>query len=241
MKLDILVLAAHPDDAELGCGGTIAAHVNQGKKVGIIDFTRGELGSRGTPEIRDQEAKAASQILGLAVRENLEFEDGFLVNNREHQLKLIEIIRRFRPEIVLASAVRDRHIDHGRAALIAQEACFLSGLVKIMTYNEQGEAEEPWRPKALYHYIQDYYIQPDLVVDVTPYWSTKMDAVTAYSSQFYSTQREQKGRQTPISTLEFIHFLEGRAREMGRSIGVEFGEGFTKATPIGVRDLLTLF
>ncbi|MDX2301739.1 MAG: bacillithiol biosynthesis deacetylase BshB1 [Microscillaceae bacterium] len=238
MKLDVLVFAAHPDDAELSCSGTIASLVTQGKKVGIVDFTRGELGTRGTPELREEEAKLAAQILGITIRENLGFDDGFFIIDRTHQLVLIQTIRKYCPEIVLANAIRDRHTDHGRAAELAREACFLSGLKKINTFSEQGKKQEAWRPRVLYHYIQDYHLKPSFVVDITPYWKTKMESVQAFKSQFFDPESDEPT--TPISTPEFVNFLEGRAREMGRMIGVEFGEGFIKATPPGIRNLFDL-
>jgi N-acetylglucosamine malate deacetylase 1 len=240
MKLDILAMCAHPDDAELSCSGTIALHVALGKKVGIIDFTRGELGTRGTPQTRSQEAEAASQILGLSTRENLGLADGFFINNGESQLKLIAKIREYQPEIVLANAIADRHIDHGRASELANDACFLAGLRKITTYDSQGQIQSPWRPKQVYHYIQDRYIQPDLIVDISPYWSIKMEAIKAFKTQFFVGDSADNEPNTPISTPDFIYFLEARAREFGRMIGVEFGEGFSKATPPGVRNLFDL-
>lgn len=238
MKLDLLVLAAHPDDAELGAGGTIASHVAQGKRVGVIDFTRGELGTRGTPEDRDQEAANSASILGLSLRENLGFADGFFQNNREHQLALIQLIRRYQPEIVLANALSDRHIDHGRAALLARDACFLSGLRKVETKERDGSLQNAWRPKLLLHYIQDYYLEPDLVVDVSKFWEKKIKAVRAFKTQFFDPKSQEP--QTPISTPEFMNFLEGRAQEMGRKIGVKYGEGFQMATPPKVNNLFNL-
>ncbi len=241
IKLDVLVFAAHPDDAELSCSGIIASLVDEGKKVGMVDFTQGELGTRGTPEIRAQEATRSAEILGLTLRENMGFEDGFFENNREHQIKLIEIIRRYQPDIVLANAPEDRHIDHSRGASLAKSAYFLSGLKKIITYSASGQVEEAWRPQALYHYIQDYYLEPSLVVDISPYWEKKLESIQAFSSQFYHPDHssDQEPR-TPISSKDFIQFLEGRAREMGRMIGVEFGEGLIKATPPGVKSLYDL-
>jgi N-acetylglucosamine malate deacetylase 1 len=237
-KLDILVFAAHPDDAELSCGGTIVAHIAQGKKVGMIDFTRGELGTRGTAETRTQESAVSSQILGLTLRKNAEFADGFFVNDKAHQLKLMAYIRAYQPEIVLANAIHDRHIDHSRAAKLAIDACFLSGLTKIHTYSEDGKPQQAWRPKALYHYIQDYYIEPHLIVDVSDFWDTKLQAIKAFKTQFYDPNSDEP--ETPISTLDFIGFLEGRGREMGRMIGVKYGEGFTKATPVGTKNLFDI-
>ncbi len=238
-KLDLLVLGAHPDDAELGAGGIIASHIGKGKTVGVIDFTKGELGSRGTPQIRKEEADAASKILGLTVRENLGLADGFFENNQASQLTLIQAIRKYRPEVVLANAPIDRHIDHGRGAALAKDACFLSGLAKIHTKDSNGNAQKHWRPKALYHYVQDYHLTPLLVIDVTDFWQIKMRAVKAYSTQFYTPNQE--GPQTPISSPDFLHFLEARGREMGRMIGVEFGEGLIKATPIGTDNLFKLY
>jgi bacillithiol biosynthesis deacetylase BshB1 len=238
LKLDILAFAAHPDDTELSCSGTIASHIAEGKKVGVVDFTRGELGTRGTPETRDQEAKEASEILGLSVRENLGFADGFFQNDQAHQLKVIEVIRRYQPEIVLANAITDRHIDHGRAAQLAHDACFLAGLAKIITFDVHGNPQAAWRPKAVYHYIQDRYIQPAIVVDITNFWEIKVQAIRAFKTQFFDPNSAEP--MTPISTPEFLDFLEGRAREMGRMIGVKYGEGFTKVTTPGVRSLFDL-
>ncbi len=243
MKLDILALAAHPDDVELSASGTLALHAAMGKKVGIVDLTRGELGTRGTPELRKKEADAAARILGLTCRENLSFEDGFFSNDRTHRLKVIEVIRRYQPEIVLANAVSDRHPDHGQAAELIKVSCFLSGLVKIPTFSKFGQKQEPWRPKAVYHYIQDRYLPPALVVDITDYWDIKMKSIQAFSSQFFIPDTKSptpKAQDTPISTPQFIRFWEGRAREMGRLIGVEFGEGFTMDTPPGTRNLFDL-
>jgi bacillithiol biosynthesis deacetylase BshB1 len=240
MKLDILAICAHPDDAELACSGTIAAHIAMGKKVGVVDLTKGELGTRGTPEIRAEESKIASEILGLSLRVNLEMADGFFVNNQAHQLKLITAIRKYQPEIILANAISDRHIDHGRASQLTNDACFLAGLRKIITVDDKGIDQKPWRPKALYHFIQDRYIQPDLVIDITPYWNLKKNSIQAFKSQFFTPQGIDNEPSTPISTPDFMYFIEARAREMGRMIGVEFGEGFTKATPIGAKNLFDL-
>jgi bacillithiol biosynthesis deacetylase BshB1 len=237
MKLDVLALGAHPDDVELGCGGTLLAQLAMGRKTGAIDFTRGELGTRGTAQTRKEEAAKAAAILGLSVRENLELADGFFRNDPESQLKLITLIRRFQPEIVLANAVSDRHADHGRGSQLATEACFYAGLHRIETHYE-GVLQSPWRPKAVYHYLQDRYIVPDFVIDITPFWEQRMQAILAYSTQFYNPALQQP--QTPLSTPDFIHFLEARARELGRAIGVGFGEGFTKERYLGVKDLFDL-
>ena len=218
-KLDILVLPVHPDDAELGCGGTILKHIAAGKKVGIVDLTRGELGTRGSAEIRAKEAATAAEILGLTLRDNLGLPDGFFENSREYQLKVIEVIRRYQPEIVITNAHYDRHPDHGRASDLVETSTFLSGLRKIETYFE-GEPQQAWRPNLLLHFIQDQYIQPDVVVDVTDYWDKKIDSVMAYGSQFYNP--EWKGEpQTYISSPEFIKIIDGRGLEFGKSIQVK--------------------
>lgn len=238
MKLDILVLAAHPDDAELSCSGTIAAHIAKGKKVGIVDFTQGELGTRGSAEIRKQEAEEASRILEISARENLKMADGFFQNDQANQLKVIQAIRTYQPEIIFTNALNDRHIDHGKGAKLAHESCFLSGLRKIETFDAVGKPQEAWRPKALYHYIQDYYLKPDLVIDITNFWEIKVAAIRAFKTQFYDPNSDEPI--TPISTPDFLDFLEARAREMGRMIGVKYGEGFNKAMPIGAKSMFDL-
>lgn len=237
MKLDILVLAAHPDDAELGCSGTIASHIEKGHKVGIIDFTKGEMGTRGTPELRLQEANVSSEILQLSVRENLGFQDIYFQNDQAHQLKLIEMIRKYRPEIVLANAVSDRHPDHGKGSGLASTACFMSGLRKIETQHD-GVNQESWRPKFVYHYIQNNYIEPDFVMDITPYWQTKINSILAYQSQFYDPSSEEPT--SFISDPEFLPFVEARAREFGHKILVKYGEGFTVERMIGSTNLFDL-
>ena len=226
MKLDILAFGAHPDDVELGCGATIAKEIARGKKVGIIDLTRGELGTRGTAEIRDNEAANAAKILGIEVRENLGFADGFFVNDKEHQLAVIKMIRKYRPKIVLCNAIDDRHIDHGKGSKLVSDACFLSGLIKIKTTSDTTEAQqEAWRPKTVYHYIQWKNIEPDFVVDVSGYIEKKTKAILAYSSQFYDP--DSKDPETPISSKNFIDSVNYRARDLGRLIGVAYAEGFT--------------
>jgi bacillithiol biosynthesis deacetylase BshB1 len=241
MKLDIVVLAAHPDDAELACSGTILHHLALGKKVGIIDLTQGELGTRGTAQTRKQESQEASKIMNITIRENLELPDGFLENIPKYQLKIIQAIRKYQPEIVLANAIKDRHTDHAKASILAKEATFLSGLRKIITFDENEKQQQEWRPKNIYHYIQDYFIEPDFVVDITPYWQTKMQAIKAFKTQFFTQENDNNEPQTPISSPQFIYFLEARAREMGRTIGVEFGEGFTTNRPIGIKNLFEVF
>jgi bacillithiol biosynthesis deacetylase BshB1 len=238
IKLDILILSVHPDDAELGCSGTILKEISLGKKVGIVDMTRGELGTRGTPEIRDKEAEASAKILGLAARENLALPDGFFENTRTYQLKVIEAIRKYRPEIIIANAYHDRHPDHGRASQLVEDATFLSGLRKIETF-ANNEPQEPWRPNLVLHFIQDNYIRPDIVVDVTAFWDKKIESINAFSSQFYNPDWSDEP-QTYISSPEFIAVIEARAREYGKSIGVKFAEGFTSKKTLGVKSLFDL-
>lgn len=238
MKLDILVMAAHPDDAEMSCGGTMANAIEKGRKVGIVDFTKGELGTRGTPEIRAAEATAASHILNISVRENLGFRDGFFKNDEEHQMKLIRTIRRYKPDIVLANAIEDRHPDHGKGAALAVDACFLSGLRMIDTYEEDGTLQTAWRPKFLYHYIQDRYIKPDFVVDISKYWDLKEASIRAYKSQFYDPNSSEP--ESYLTSPEFLDFLKARSQEMGHSIGARFGEGFTKTKTLGIKDIFDL-
>ena len=238
MKLDILVLAAHPDDAEISCAGTIARHIAMGHKVGIVDFTRGELGTRGTVEIRAAEAAEAAKILGVSVRENLGLRDGFFENDATHQLAVIRAIRKYQPSIVLANAVYDRHIDHGRGASLAYDACFLSGLVRIDTKDENGKSQAPWRPGVVYHYIQSLYIEPDFIVDVSDYWDIKIEALKAFKSQFYDPQSAEI--QTYISSPGFVKMIEARASDWGYAIGVKYGEGFTTRRYPGVNSLFDL-
>ncbi len=224
MKLDILAIGAHPDDVELGCGGTVAKEVANGKKVGVLDLTRGELGTRGTAETRDKEAADAAKILGVAVRENVAFADGFFVNDKAHQLEVIKMIRKYQPEIVLCNAIDDRHIDHGKGSQLVSDACFLSGLIKIET-SIDGVAQDKWRPKVVYHYIQWKDIVPDFVVDVTGFMDKKMDAVKAYKTQFYNPNAKEP--ETPITSKNFIDSIVYRASNFGRLIGTEYAEGFT--------------
>jgi bacillithiol biosynthesis deacetylase BshB1 len=237
-KLDILVLPVHPDDAELGCAGTILKHVALGKKVGIVDLTRGELGTRGSAEIRAEEAAAAGKILGLTVRDNLGLPDGFFENTREYQLKVVSAIRKYQPEIVITNAYYDRHPDHGRANQLVEDSAFLAGLRKIETYAD-GVLQEAWRPKLVLHFIQDTYITPDLVIDVTEHWDKKVASILAFSSQFYNPEWENEP-QTYISSPEFLKVVEGRAIEYGKSIGVKYAEGFTSKKILGVESLFDL-
>jgi len=224
MKLDILAIGAHPDDVEMSCGATLAKEISLGKKVGILDLTRGELGTRGSAEIRDEESKEAARILGVEVRMNLGFADGFFVNNMASQMEVIRIIRKYQPDIVLCNAVDDRHIDHGKGSLLVSEACFLSGLRRIETHFE-GQHQVAWRPKHVYHYIQWKDLTPDFVVDVTGFMEKKLEAVFAYKSQFYDTNSSEP--ETPISSKNTMESLSYRNRNLGRLIGTEYGEGYT--------------
>lgn len=237
MNLDILVIAAHPDDAELCCAGTVASHLNKGKKVGIVDLTMGEMGTRGNAQIRLEEAGKAAEILNLTVRENLGFKDYFFKNDEEHQLEIVKKIRQYKPEIVLTNAITDRHPDHGKAAKLVEEAVFLSGLIKFET-EWNGSKQGAHRPRSVYHFIQNNYIEPDLIVDVSGYWNIKLKAIEAFSSQFFNPESDEPD--SFISSREFFHFIEARAREFGHRIGVEYGEGFTVSRNIGVRSLFDL-
>lgn len=237
MKLDILVFAVHPDDAELGCSGTILKHIAAGKKVGIVDLTRGELGTRGTAETRDQEAAKSAEILGLHARENLRMRDGFFKNDEEHQLQIIQMLRKYTPEIVFCNAQHDRHPDHGRAAELVNDAVFLSGLPKIKT-SLNGMSQSAWRPRLLLQYIQDRYIQPDILVDVSDFWDKKMESIYAFSTQFYNPELDEEA--TYISSPEFLKVVEARARDLGKYINATYAEGFTCQKLLGVDDLFQL-
>lgn len=237
MKLDILAFGAHPDDVELGCAGTILKEVALGKKVGIVDLTRGELGTRGSAEIRDQEAAAAAVILGVSVRENLAFRDGFFVNDEAHQLEIIKMIRKYQPEIVLCNAVDDRHIDHPKGSQLVSDACFLSGLMRIST-SLDGEEQKAWRPKVVYHYMQWKNLVPDFVVDIAGYVEQKTAAILAYSSQFYDPNSKEP--ESPISSKNFLESLNYRSRDLGRLTGLEHAEGFTVERYLAVNSLSDL-
>ncbi|WP_426092741.1 bacillithiol biosynthesis deacetylase BshB1 [Flavobacterium sp. DSR3-2] len=234
MKLDILAFGAHPDDVELGCAGTILKEISLGKTVGIIDLTRGELGTRGSAEIRDQEANAAAKILGVSARENLEMRDGFFVNDEKHQLEIIKMIRKYQPEIVLCNAIDDRHIDHAKGSKLVSNACFLSGLIKIETSLE-GEQQKAWRPKLVYHYIQWKNIEPDFVVDITGFTDKKIESILAYGSQFYDANSNEP--ESPISSKNFLESLNYRSRDLGRLTGVDHAEGFTVERYLAVNSL----
>lgn len=237
MKLDILAFGAHPDDVELGCGATIAKEVALGKKVGIVDLTQGELGTRGSAEIRKVEATNAAAILGVSVRENLKFRDGFFINDEQHQLEIIKMIRKYRPEIVLCNAIDDRHIDHGKGSKLVSDACFLSGLRRIET-SLDGEGQEEWRPKVVYHYIQWKNIEPDFVVDVTGYMDKKVDSVMAYTTQFFDANSKEPS--TPITSKNFLDSITYRAQDLGRLINKDFAEGFTVERYLAVNTLADL-
>jgi len=237
MKLDLLAIGVHPDDVELGCGATLIKHIRKGYKAGIVDLTQGELGTRGSAALRLEEAEKARVFAGVSIRENLGMADGFFADDPSHQLEIVRIIRRYRPDIVLANAIRDRHPDHGRAAELVRKACFLSGLSKIET-RDGGVIQEKWRPQRLYHYIQDYHIEPDLVIDVSEYLDDKFGMIMCFESQFYNPDSEED--ETPISSRQFLDHLKGRAIDHGRRIGVKYGEGFTSDSYIGAHSLFDL-
>ncbi len=237
MKLDILVFAVHPDDAELGCSGTILKHIAAGKKVGIVDLTRGELGTRGTAEIRDKEAADSARILGLHVRENLGMRDGFFRNDEEHQLQIIQMLRKYTPELVLCNAMHDRHPDHGRAGDLVNDSLFLTGLPKIET-QLNGVSQKAFRPRLLLQYIQDRYIKPDILIDITDHWDKKMECIHAFKTQFYNPDVAQE--ETYISSPNFSKVVEARAREFGKYIHATYAEGFTSKKLLGVDDLFQL-
>ena len=237
MKLDILAFGAHPDDVELGCSGTLAKEISLGKKVGIIDLTRGELGTRGSVAIRNSESANASEILGITVRENLDMRDGFFINDEAHQMKVIEMIRKYQPEIVICNAIQDRHIDHGKGSKLVSDACFLSGLRMIETIVD-GKPQEAWRPKVVYHYIQWENITPDFVVDISGFLDVKMESILAYSSQFYNPNTKEP--ESPISSKNFLDSVKYRAQDLGRIIGTEHGEGFTVERYLAVNSLSDL-
>lgn len=234
MKLDIVAFGAHPDDVELGCSGTIAKEISLGRKVGIIDLTRGELGTRGTAETRDKEAQEAAKILGVTIRENLNFRDGFFTNDEKHQLEVIKMIRKYQPEIVLCNAIEDRHIDHKKGGNLVSDACFLSGLIKIETELD-GVSQKAWRPKVVYHYIQWKNIESDFVVDISGFIDIKMESVLAYGTQFYNPNSNEPV--TPITSKNFLDSIKYRAKDLGRLVGVEYAEGFTVERYLAVNSL----
>jgi N-acetylglucosamine malate deacetylase 1 len=238
MKLDILAIGAHPDDIELSCSGTLLVHIKTGYKVGILDLTKGELGTRGTPQIREEEAREASRIMGIHARESLDLGDGFFQKDRDSPLKVVSIIRKYSPEIVVCNAVTDRHPDHGRAASLVSDAVFLSGLSKVETELDET-VQKAWKVKAVYHSIQDRYIKPDFIIDVTSVWEQKMKSIRAFGSQFYNPDSGEP--ETPISSREFLEFLEGRALEFGRPAGVRYAEGFTVERTPAIRSFFDLY
>ena len=237
MKLDILAIGVHPDDVELGCSGTIINEINRGKKVGILDLTQGELGTRGTIESRYQESANAAMIMGVHTRENLQWRDGFFEDNEENKLKLIGAIRKYKPGIVLGNILHDRHPDHGRAGKMIAEACYLAGLSKIDTKDETGNMQQRWRPSYIFHYIQDRYYEPDLLIDISDVFGQRMKAIQAYSTQFHNGENEGKEPQTYISTPDFLEAIVARARLFGKRIGVKYAEGFISEKTIGIHSL----
>jgi bacillithiol biosynthesis deacetylase BshB1 len=238
MKLDLLAIGVHPDDVELGCSGVIINELKLGKKVGILDLTQGELGTRGDIHSRYREAAAAADILGVHLRENLKMRDGFFKNDEEHQLQLIGAIRKYQPEVVIGNILHDRHPDHGRAGQLISDACFLSGLSKIETKDSDGKMQVKWRPKQVLHYMQDWYHEPDILIDISEVFEQRMKAVEAYTTQFYTSQSStDDGPQTYISTPDFLESVVARARMLGKRIGVKFAEGFVSEKKIGIRNL----
>lgn len=233
----LLAFGAHPDDVEISAGGTIAKHIALGKTVALVDLTRGELGTRGTAETRDLEAAHAASVLGIHQRINLNLGDGFFEHNEENLLSIVRCLRHFRPEIVLANAIHDRHPDHGKGAKLVSDACFLAGLPKIQTaWN--GENQAAWRPKNLFHYIQDRHITPDFAIDVTDFYSKKFEALMCYKTQFYDPSSTEPD--TPISGINFFDYLESRMRTTGRELQVDYAEGFTVSRLVGVNDFSAL-
>ena len=237
MKLDILAIGVHPDDIELGCSGTLINEIRRGKKIGIIDLTQGELGTRGTVETRFREATEAAAIIGAVVRENLKMRDGFFKNDEEHQLKLIQTIRKYQPEIVIGNILDDRHPDHGRAGHLISDSCFLSGLVKIETRDDDGKLQPKWRPKYFLQYMQDWYHEPDILIDISNVFEQRMKSIEAYGTQFHTGQGEEDGPQTYISTPDFLDSVIARSRMLGKRIGVRYAEGFITEKNIGIKDL----
>jgi len=238
MKIDILAIGAHPDDIELSASGTLFRHIDMGYSVALCDLTQGELGTRGSGPLRLQEAEAAKKIIGAVARENLGMKDGFFLHNEENMMKIIRVIRKYQPEIVLANAIHDRHPDHGKASKLISDACFFAGLIKIQTEDESGYTQQPWRPKAVYHYIQDRNIKADLVVDITSYMDKKIESIMAYGSQFFNPDSDEP--ETPISSKAFIDFIKAKNKSYARDIGVEYAEAFTVERNIGVKNLFDL-
>lgn len=240
MKSDILAIGVHPDDVELSCSGTIINEIKKGKRVSIIDLTQGELGTRGSAETRYIESANAAMIMGVQMRENLKLRDGFFENNEENKLKLIAAIRKHQPGIVLGNVLHDRHPDHGRAGHLIADACFLAGLSKIETADENGKPQQRWRPAYLLHYIQDWYHEPDLLIDISDVFEQRMKAIAAYTTQFHTSEKSSEGPQTYISTPDFLEGIIARARMFGKQIGVKYAEGFISEKKIGLRDMDSL-
>jgi bacillithiol biosynthesis deacetylase BshB1 len=234
MKLDVLAIGSHPDDVELGCAGTLIKEAARGKKVGIVDLTQGELGTRGTVDTRYAEAAAAAKIMGMTARENLKMRDGFFQNSEENQLKLVQVIRKYRPDIVIGNILEDRHPDHGRGGWLAYDACFLSGLRQVQTTDNGGQSQEQWRPRMLFHYIQDRFFEPQVIIDVTEVWEKKIEAIKAYKTQFNVS--DSQGPQTYISSPDFLEAITARARLLGKRIGVKYGEGCVSKKSIGLQN-----
>lgn len=239
MKLDILAFGVHPDDVELSCAGVLVAEKRRGKKTGIVDLTRGELGTRGSAALRQQEAAAAAQVLGVDIRENLMLADGFFANDRESQLKVITAIRKYQPDIIMCNALEDRHPDHGRSAQLVSDAAFLSGLQKIETQLD-GKKQLHWRPAYVLHYLQDYYSSPSFVVDISDAIETKIEAIACYRSQFYSPDYESDEAATYISSPEFLNNIVSRTAEFGRLIGVKHAEAFISKKMVGIHNMDSL-
>ena len=240
MKLFVLGIGVHPDDVELSCSGTLINEVKKGNAAGVIDLTRGELGTRGTAETRDEEAKNAAAIMGLSVRENLGMRDGFFKNDEAHQLQLIRAIRKYQPEVILANILEDRHPDHGRAGKLIAESAFLAGLSKIETLDDEGKPQQRWRPKQVLHYIQDRFHEPNLIVDISDVFEQRMESIKAYTTQFHTNPDGSKGTQTYISSPDFLDAIISRARLMGKRIGVKYAEGFVTQKNIGISSLENL-
>lgn len=240
MKLDILAIGVHPDDIELCCAGALIKEIQSGKTAGIVDLTQGELGTRGTVETRYKEAADAAEIMGVRVRENLKMRDGFFKNDEEHQLQLIKVLRKYRPEIVLGNVLEDRHPDHGRAGHLIKDACFLSGLAKIETFDVDGKPQEKWRPRYFFQYMQDWYHEPDVLIDISSVIETKKKAIQAYTTQFHTDSSDTAGPVTYISTPEFMESIIARSRMLGKRIGVKYAEGFMSDKQIGLENFNSL-
>ncbi len=239
MKLDILAIGVHPDDVELSCVGTLLHYIDQGKKVGLLDLTKGELGTRGNAQLRTQEAMESARLMGATVREQLDLADGFFEINKESILPIIEVIRRYKPDIVFANSNNDRHPDHGRSARLEDDACFYSGLRKIETIDKlTGQPQEAWRPKLVLHYIQDYHLVPDFVFDITPYFDRKIELIKTFRSQFYDPDSAEPD--SPISGKDFLEFNAARSRDFGRPANMTFAEGFQVNRLFGVKDIFDL-